>query len=177
MSPWAASARSAKASHALRGTSNECEAAIAASWHDFMPLLPGCINPVLQPRCVFSDIVLAGRGALSQSPVRSSSRHCWRAPPAYMLCAMSTAHDVARRCSSEETRPGRSISCSRPIWSMSATSFIPTASPAISSSTSPDRTCRLRQFRSRRPLRRPDGAAQGASRERPSAICRDVAAP
>jgi hypothetical protein len=56
----------------LRGTSNECEAAIAASWHDFMPLLPGCINPVLQPRCVFSDIALAGRGALSQSPVRST---------------------------------------------------------------------------------------------------------
>jgi FkbM family methyltransferase len=41
-----------------------------------------------------------------------------------------------RRCSSGEIRPSRSISCSRLIWFMSATSFMPTACRAISSSSS-----------------------------------------
>ena len=96
----------------LRGASNECEAAIAASRHDFVPLLPGCINPVLQPRCVFSDIVLAGRVPSRNRQSAQARAIGWRAPPAYMLCAimlcaMSTAHDVRAplQLGGDPTRP------------------------------------------------------------------------
>ena len=125
MSPWAASARSAKASHACaapatnarppsqrRGTIS-CRCCRVASIRFYSPAayFPTLSSPAAVPS--------RNRQSAQARGIAGARRRLICFAP---LCF---AHVDRSRCgaprSSEETRPGRSISCSRPIRSMSAT--------------------------------------------------------
>lgn len=171
MSPWAASARSAKASHACaapatnarppsqrRGTIS-CRCCRVASIRFYSPAayFPTLSSPAAVPS-------RNRQSAQARAIAGARPRLICFAPLCFAPCrplTMWRAAAARRRPdpAAQSAARGRSGLCPR---RRSSRRHLQRSAQA----PLPDRTCRPRQFRSRRPLRRPVGAAQGASRGR-----------